>query len=161
MLQMTRPTKPSNTFQADSVLGRLVKGHCYCMIGRGQSKQQCGAGGSDYCYMLPSNLSFVFEIARQKLAKLRESSNFCYSAETKVTSNKSYTYLYSSNELMLIIKNATIMLLTTLDIFPLTPPTASHPHRCCCGPLWYNLVVDGPADQVYSTGTSSLTFPPF
>ena len=36
---------------------------------------------------------------------------------------------------------------------------ASHPRRRRRGPLWYYLVVDGPADQVHSTGTSSLIFP--
>ncbi len=46
---------------------------------------------------------------------------------------------------MMILQNATIML-PTMNLLPLTPPTASHPRHVVAA--HYYLAVDGPADQV-------------
>jgi hypothetical protein len=48
-------------------------------------------------------------------------------------------------------------MLLTINLLPLTPPTACHPRHRRCGPLHY-LVVDGPVDQIVRAPVS-LTCP--
>ncbi len=63
--QATIPTKPRHTSQSYIVVRRLVWEFGYRMTGRGQSNKRKGGGW----FWVPSAWSFVFKIARQKLAK--------------------------------------------------------------------------------------------
>jgi hypothetical protein len=64
------------------------------------------------------------------LLRLRESSNFVtYSTETKVTSNKSYSYLHTRDKSIIELMILRMLQHHYEPTLPLTRPTTSHHHR--------------------------------
>ena len=73
--QMTRPTKPSNTFRANSVMRRLVKGRQLQTMGWGGFRVAKG-GGLDFGYIFKLRTwSFEPKVSRQKLVQLKRPGN--------------------------------------------------------------------------------------
>ena len=95
---MTHPTKPSDTSQAGSVLGQLVKGRRHSTMDRGRSKQRSGGGFKLSLHLLPSNLSFVFKIAMWKLAKNKRPSKLVrYCTVNLIGSYNAHFYCQSTS----------------------------------------------------------------